>query len=210
MSDLNNRHIIDAIKSGNEKAFELYLRAEFNNVMFFAGQFLRDSMLAKDVAQETFIALWNSRENLDPSYNLRSYIFTIAKNKSLNMLRAKHYSAADPLEKREIQVYINALTSDVVSTRIDSLDLEKLIEKTYKNLPDKIKDSFILSRKLGLTYEDIAKRKGISVKAVEYHISLALKLFRKRLKDYLGIIIVLLFFNFLEAVFSGIAIINVY
>jgi len=187
VSELYNRQIIEEIKSGNEKAFEVYLKSEFNNVVFFAMQFLRDYMLAKDIAQETFIALWNSRDHLDPGFNLRCYIFTIARNKSLNMLREKFYRTVDSLERKEIQANINALSSDSLSVKIDALDLEKLIEKTYDALPEKVKESFVLSRKMGLTYEEIAIKRGITVKAVEYQISIALKLFRRRLRDYLSV-----------------------
>jgi len=186
VSDQISRKIIEAIKGGSEKAFEAFLKAEFNNVVFFANQFLRDTMLSKDIAQETFIALWNSRDSLNPDSNIRSYTFTIARNKSLNLLREKFCSSADHLEKKEIQGHINTLTSDYVGEKIDALDLEKLIEKTYSALPEKIRESFVLSRKFGLTYDQIAKKKGITIKAVEYHIALALKLFRRRLKDYLG------------------------
>jgi len=187
VSDKLNRNIIEAIKGGSEKAFEAFLKTEFNNVVFFANQFLRDTMLAKDIAQETFIALWNSRETLNPDFNIRSYTFTIARNKALNLLREKFCSSADNLEKREIQAHIGTLSSNYVGERIDALDLERLIEKSYSALPEKIRETFVLSRKYGLTYDEIAIKRGITVKAVEYHIGLALKLFRRRLKDYLGI-----------------------
>lgn len=189
MPDQSKRYITEAIKGGDEKAFEVFLRAEFNNVVFFANQFLKDSMLAKDVAQETFITLWNVRGKLNPESNLRAYTFSIARNKSLNLLREKYISIVDSMGKKEIRVYINTLSSDYIGERIDALDLEKLIKKTYGELPEKIRDSFILSRESGLTYEEIAKKKGLSTKAVEYHMNIALKLLKKRLKDYFGVFI---------------------
>ena len=43
----------------------------------------------------------------------------------------------------------------------------------------------ILSRECGLSYEEIAQKKGITKKIVEYRIRIALQVFKKRLKDYM-------------------------
>lgn len=184
--------ITTAIKEGNEKAFGLFLDAEFNNIAFFANQYVKDYMLAKDVAQETFITLWNVRDNLNPQSNLRAYTFTIARNKALNILREKSFSSTDSIDKLEINQFINSLSSNFVSEKIEALELEKLIEKTYGEMSQKVRESFLLSRKEGLTYEQIAKKRGLSTKTVEYHMNTALKLLRKRLKDYFMLFICIL------------------
>lgn len=185
MAERYNKEIIELIKQGNERAFEALVKAEFNNIVFFVNQFVKDYMMADDIALETFISLWNSRDSLNSDANVRSYVFTIARNKALNLMREKIYSSSDSIEKREIQLQINALTSEYVNGSIDALDLEKLINKTYDKLPEKVRESFVMSRKFGLTYEQIAQIKGLNVKAVEYQISTALRIFRKKLKDYL-------------------------
>lgn len=185
MQDSYNKLISEAIKSGDEKAFETFLSAEFNNISHFVNQYLRDTMLANDIAQESFISLWYNRESINPSLNIRSYIFKIAKNKSLNLLRDRFYNSSDSLEKREIKIIIDSIQSENVEMKIDALDLEELINKVYTNLPKTVRESFILNRKFGLTYEEIAKSKGLTIKAVEYQIGQALKFFRKSLANYL-------------------------
>ena len=187
MPDLYSKEIIEAVKAGDQKCFNALMKAEFNNVKFFVGQYVKDLSLAEDIAQETFIALWNTRESLDAGNNIRNYIFTISKNKALNQMRFKHYSCTDPLEKREIQANINAINSDYLQDKLEALELENLINRTYCKLPDKVRDVFILSRKFGLSHEQIAKIKGIKIKAVEYKISIGMKIFRERLRGYLGI-----------------------
>jgi RNA polymerase sigma-70 factor (ECF subfamily) len=103
------------------------------------------------------------------------------------LLRNKLYAVSDPQEKRLINLHIATLQSDYIESRIDSLELEKLIERTYALLPEKIRKTFIMSRKEGLSYEEIAQKTGITVKSVEYQISVALKVFRRKLKGYLSI-----------------------
>jgi len=187
MGNLYNKEIIETLKEGNERAFEAIIKAEFNNIVFFVNNFLKDRMLSEDVAQETFISLWNARSTINPEANLRSYIFTIARNKAINLMRTKYFNMSDSLCKRDIQIQINALTSEEMEMNIEALELSVLIEKTYSKLPEKVRDSFVLNRKFGLTYEQIATLRGLNVKAVEYQMSSALKVFRRKLRDYLGL-----------------------
>ncbi len=187
MADLLREKIIEAIRAGDENVFEMFFKLEYNKVVFFVNQFLKDYSLSKDVAQESFISLWNSRETLNPNLNVRAYLFIIARNKSLNLLRNKLYAVSDPQEKRLINLHILTLESDHIESKIDSLELERLIERTYSLLPEQIRKTFIMSRKEGLSYEEIALKRGITVKSVEYQISVALKVFRRKLKGYLSI-----------------------
>jgi len=184
---VDKRLLIEAIKSGDEKVFEQFLKAEYNNIVFFSNQFLKDIMLSNDVAQETFISLWNSRATLNSDLNLRSFTFTIARNKSLNLLRERYHIVSNQRDKREIKAFIFALSSEYADARINSLDIEKIIKDVYDCLPDSIRESFLMSRESGMTYSEIAQKKGLTVKAIEYHINIALKQFRTKLKDYLGL-----------------------
>ncbi len=181
------KSIAQAIKEGNEKVFAAFMATEFNNIVHFINHFIKHSGIANDLAQETFISLWFSRETIDPDQNIRSYIFKIAKNKSLNQLREQCFSCTDSLEKRNINLSISTLKSEQVDARIIALELEELIERTYSQLPSTYRESFILSRKMGMTYEEIAESKDLTVKTIEYHISKALKFFRKKLSGYFKI-----------------------
>lgn len=181
------KSIAKAIKEGNEKIFAAFMATEFNNIVHFINHFIKHSGIANDLAQETFISLWFSRESIDPNQNIRSYIFKIAKNKSLNHLRKQRTMCTDSMEKRNISLAVSTLKSEQVDAGIMALELKELIEKTYSQLPSTYKETFILSRKMGMTYEEIAKSKGLTVKAIEYRISKALRFFRKRLSSYFKI-----------------------
>ena len=161
MADNNYKFIAQAIKKGDEKVFAAFMAAEFNNIVHFINHFIKHSEIANDLAQETFISLWFSRETIDPGQNIRSYTFRIAKNKSLNQLREQYFCCTDSLEKRNIGLLISTLKSEQVDSLIMALELEKLIEKTYSQLPPTYRESFILSRKMECTYEEIAESKRV-------------------------------------------------
>lgn len=183
MQENININIISEIKSGNRDVFQLFYRAEFCNIVYFINKYIYDNDSAKDIAQESFISLWNYREKLDDQKNIRALIYTIAKNKALNYLRSNFIQNNSPIND-ELLINFNSLASDHVSNNIESLELNDIITKIYESLPPTYKESFLLSRNAGLTYEQIAERKGVSVKAIEYHISQALKIIRKKLAKY--------------------------
>ena len=192
-----NKHtaLVLAIKSGNGDAFAKLFSLEFRNVKFFAHQYLNNMEQAEDVAQETFLSLWGNRTALTDSSNLKALLLTIAKNKSLNVLRLHVNSKTDSLERPEIMLNIKALSSSYIENQIDATSLSEAIEQASKELPEHVRTSFNLSRLENRTYEEIAKIKGITVKSVEYHISLALKHFRRRLAQFASVAIVFYFFS---------------
>ncbi|MFA5849127.1 MAG: RNA polymerase sigma-70 factor [Bacteroidales bacterium] len=183
--------ILNEIKFGNEDAFRAFFKAEFNNLSFFIFKYVKDIELAKDIAQESFLAFWDKRESLNPENNIRAFLFTIARNKSLNFLKSYSYrkdKIAESIDDRERLLSIESLQYDSVLEILEAIELEEIINNVYQNLPLKIRESFILSRDKGMTYEQIAEIKGISIKVVEYHISLALKVFKKKLNSYLRLL----------------------
>jgi RNA polymerase sigma-70 factor (ECF subfamily) len=69
-------------------------------------------------------------------------------------------------------------------------ELTHQIELAIQKLPDGIRETFVLNRFEGFTYQQIATQENISVKTVEYRISKALAILRKDLGDYLLFLLV--------------------
>jgi len=174
-------------------AFELFYRAEYTNLRYFVSSFVTHSHLeAEDIVQESFLAFWASRQTLDPSRNIRAYLYTIARNKTINALKFQTRFERDSIEQKEIDFGLNVLESEDLTSRIDALDMERIIDKTYDILKGPVRESFILSRKHGKTYSEIAKKLQVSEKSVERYITKALKIFRTRLSSYINVSLLVL------------------
>lgn len=191
MARLTENIFIEELKDGNEKAFELLFKCEFENAVFYANQFIKNELISRDVVQESFIALWNSKDKIKSEVPVMPYFYKIVRNKSLNILRDKLINAGD-LERTAVDCDILVLMDESVTSSYDNSRLEKMIKEAWESLPEKLKESFKLSRNDGLSYEEIALIKGIKTKAVEYQISLAIKHFRKKLRGYVTVFLVLL------------------
>ncbi len=176
------REITLAIKAGSADVFRSVYRAEYNNLVYFVNSYTKNRLDAEDLVQETMLAMWENRESLDPDRNVRSYLYTIARNKSLNYLRdnAKRLKGSS-LEESENLISSLALSSPSVEEEINALELQEFIDRIYLSLPEKVVNTFRMSRHDGFTYNEIAEKLGITTKVVEYHISITLKALRLRL-----------------------------
>ncbi len=193
MATLPGREITEAIKAGSKDIFDSFYRVEFTNVLHFVKRYLGyDDALAEDIAQETFVSVWQTRDRLDPNYSIRTYLYTIARNKTLNLLRDTARAKANTLAGQEALANLQALAGESVTDRIETLELQKMIDRIYLALPEKVVKTFRMSRVEGLTYKEIAEKMNISVKMVEYYISIALKNFRSGLAHYTNALSLLL------------------
>lgn len=177
-------NLVAEILKGNEEAFGIFYKSEFANIVYFVRGYLHDASLAEDIAQDSLLSLWEARASLDKNKNLRTYVFTIARNKALNVLKSKYFREnAD--NRNEVMADIAALEDPVLSHSLDALSMEVLIKRTLDSLSPAVRETFAYTRFEGLTNQEAADRSGVSLGTVEYRMSIALKKFRKKLKDYM-------------------------
>lgn len=172
------------ICKGDLESYELFFTLEFDNIVYFVNGYLHDPDLAKDIAQESLLTLWEKRGIIDPEKNIRAFLYTIAKNRAINELKTRS-SSVNSISINEIRANLNALMDDSLGKELETLELKQLIDRTIRNLPDTVRGSFIMSRKLGMTNKEIAKAKNMSLTGVEYHMKISLNILRKKLKEFL-------------------------
>jgi RNA polymerase sigma-70 factor (ECF subfamily) len=186
--------IFKAISANNEKAFEQLYTLYFPRLYTFVSKFVKDSYLAKDIVQNSFIKLWETRQTFNYR-NPEAFLFQIVRNASLNYIR--HLKVIETLDTKIKEKYLGEelYYIDMVSDEPYILIAEELQNKVIEimdSLPEKCREVFRLSRIDGLKNQEIANLLGISLKAVEKHISKALAVYRSHFSDYLPLPIILL------------------
>jgi len=178
-------------KASQEKLFEEIFYSNLQKVRYYAYHYLKDKDVAESVAQDVFAALWENRDKLDFGQDLFPYMIVLTKNKSINVLRKKNnYEKFINYSQVHTKSTLNMeALKDPSSTNLYSSEIESLIKKGVKKMPEKIKSTFLLSRFSNYSNEEISKKQLISVKTVESRITSALKILRVILKDYLILII---------------------
>lgn len=173
----------------NAKLFEDIYRRHFKKVVYFAFRYLNDQEKAHNIAQDVFLALWGQMDILDQKGDVLPYLFIMTKYRCLNWLRKeKQHEKFKNNTLTDYDISITALT-DESSTSLYQTEIEVLVNEALKKMPDKVKETFVLSRFKNLKNKDIATLQSISVKTVEYRISFAFRVLRKILKDYVSILL---------------------
>lgn len=139
--------------------------------------YLYNEAQAEEVVNDVFMGLWNKRETLDYTDELKSYMFTSVKNRSFNALRKNKQLSETAIEEWEIPAQFND-----ASHQLELMELQEQINFLIDALPPKCKQIFLMSRKEDMTYKQIAAVMEISPKTVENQIGNALKFLKKFLK----------------------------
>lgn len=164
----------------NKDEFKQLFTRWFNPLCNYAYTIIPNRVQVKDVVQDVFMHMWEKRESLHVDGDLKSYLFKSTYYKCIEKIR----------QHKAQQRLVAAKKSDDLyhETSLNFLDisenylLKERINNSVRQLPPKCQEVFLLSRKNGLTYEEIANSLGISKKTVENHVMKALDFLRKNLK----------------------------
>jgi RNA polymerase sigma-70 factor, ECF subfamily len=170
--------------------FELLFKGEYKGLCFFAMKYVKDIETSREIVQDAFVSLWEKKDTIDLSKQVRSYLSTSVRNKCLNWLRNNRKFNNTLLDVEDLPHEIRFDPPD----RMVMTELSERIETSLDELPEKCREVFRLSRSENLKYNQIAEQLGISVKTVEAQMSKALQHMRTRLAEYLTLAILVLIF----------------
>lgn len=188
-SDLN---ITKLLKEKDQQAFELVFKKYYGPLFVYAKEYVVDADVAHEMAQDTFLKLWEIKDTLANDTNIQSLLYKITRNNCLNFL--KHLKVQKKYQKYTVarQMEISLNYTALVNESADKLIVEELKEKintAINSMPPKCKLIFKMSRIEEKRYKEIADELNLSVKTIENQILKALKIMRKHLADYISAIL---------------------
>jgi RNA polymerase sigma-19 factor, ECF subfamily len=163
--------------------FDELVRTHYGRLCNFAYRFVGSRDVAEDIVQDVLARLWRNREEFDPRDPL-AYLYQAVRNQAVSYRRQQGVRerwsahAADEIERRPGE--------DGLS-RVEAADLATALARAVDQLPERCRLIFTMSREQGLSYAEIAKILGISIKTVETQMGRALKALRSRLAGYLAL-----------------------
>lgn len=135
-------------------------------------------MAAEDIVQETFINLWQKRNDYKMPHSLEAFAYKSCKNKALEHIRS---------QKSYNKHLKEAALSRIMVTEPSEMSAQySRLEELYRSirhLPPKCRNVFELHKFKGLSYAEIAEKESISVNTVENHMVKALKLIRESMPN---------------------------
>ena len=179
LSDLS---LIKKIQRGDKLAFESLFRSYYPLLCDYAQKYVKNPQAAEDQVQEVFVKIWEIRKDWNPQGTIQAYLYTAVRNQTLNYL--KHKKIVDEWKQEEA---LSDTPSPFSPTekRANFEEMNKWLQEAIQKLPEKRREIFQLSRDHGLTYVEISKTLGISVKTVETQMGRSLRHLRSRLEQRL-------------------------
>jgi RNA polymerase sigma-70 factor, ECF subfamily len=178
---------LQAIRQGDENAFEMIFRTYYNDLCHYAFSFLRNKDEAEETVQTTFLQLWEKHQTLSIVTSLRAYLYAAVRNASLN--RLKHERVKQ--QHRHYVEHSPMTTTPDATQQLEAEELQYKMLLAIQSLPEQCRLIFQMSRFEELKYAEIAEKLHLSVKTVENQMGKALRIMREQLKDYLPVLLLL-------------------
>lgn len=173
--------LVEALNTGDAQAlaaiYEVYWYKLYQN----AWALLKSKPLAEDAVQEVFIRLWHSRGRINIEHSLQAYLCASVRFQAFRMLKDQkiHENVYDEL-------YHHLLTTSALED-FELRELKLQIGAIVEQLPPQCKTVYRLSREEQLSHKQISAQLNISTKAVEKHLTKALRVLRLNLRDLITI-----------------------
>ncbi|MDX9908312.1 MAG: RNA polymerase sigma-70 factor [Mariniphaga sp.] len=176
----NEIFLIKAFKNGNSSAFEKLFKRYHKRLYAFLMQLLNSKEDAEEIVQESFIKIWEKREEFIEGYPFDAYLFKIAKNSFLNHTRKK-------VNQRIFENYLeyaDELSSDNADDYIIYQETLNIIQAIIDKMPPRRREIFHLRKTEGLSRKEIAEKLQISVITVDSQLLKANNFMKEKLKKH--------------------------
>ena len=187
------RQLLDQVSEGNEEAFASLFHAYRDKLFAFILKLSDSRQMSEDVVQEVFMKIWLKREVLSEIEYFNAYLFRVAHNHAINLLKRrsreilirakKRKNSHSPLSQPDSQLIFN--------------NIHAKLQKVVEALPPRQKEIYRLKREQGLKHEEIAQQLKLSPSTVKNHLRQALQTIRAKMQQYSSGMFILLGFVFI-------------
>jgi RNA polymerase sigma-19 factor, ECF subfamily len=177
-----DEQLLERVKASEVEAFKTLFEHYQPILLRYVVYRLRDTDLAHDIVQETFVRVWEHRSSISPRLPFFPYLLRISGNLMKDYF--KHRQVRTKYEDEVPKPEHSAHDDPEISFHLNLLERE-IVKVVNTHLADRCRTVFLLSRVEGKSNREIAETLGISVKTVENQIRHALAILRKHLRHLL-------------------------
>ena len=160
MVEKDDRRVVERVLAGSESAFRQIGDQHSQRIFNYARRMTRNSTEAEDIAQETFIRFWVSRDRFDPSrVKLTTWLHRIAHNLCIDYFRRR--------QLQERQVPVQSDSQDSPDTDYELSIRAAVVNKALMTLPERQRSAIVLCHYQNFSQHDAAQILDLSVDALE-------------------------------------------
>lgn len=161
----SDKDLLLLIQKDDKVAFYNIYERYSKRLYGFVIRYIKLEVDAEEIVQEVFVKIWEARNSIDVYSSFEYFLFTVAYNATMSLLRKRSS------EKKYLD-HLKAIQINDAPDLIDEIHFNELTEKVHSllnELTPRQKEIFQLSREEGLTHDEIAKKLDISVNTVKKH-----------------------------------------
>lgn len=174
----SNTELVKLLKKGDMVAFDTIYERYFNRLYGFVFRYVKQKVDVEGIVQEVFIKIWETRSKIDVHSSFEYFIFTIAYNLTISLLRKRVIENKYVDHIKSLQQVKNA---DDILEDIHFKALEGKVQLLLNQLTPRQKQIFQLSREDGLSHREIAGKLNISVNTVKNHMVSTLSFLKRKI-----------------------------
>lgn len=183
-NDATDNDLLLLLKSDDEAAFTALYERYWKKLFVVASYRVGTLEEAEEIVQDIFMALWNRRHSLVLTSDLAKYLAVSVKYRVIKTLD-KHYH-----QQRYVgSLMMSELVDNSTEEKLSFDELREELAKYVKQLPERCRLVFRLSREEGLSQKQIAETLQISEKTVEAHLGKAFKTLRVKLGNFMTLLL---------------------
>ena len=174
---------MDTASSFSQQLFEQLFRQYKRKYLLIANSYVRDSKTAEDIVHDSFMAVWEHRDNINGA-NIEAYLYKVIRNNCLMYRRNQQIGQAVyeqiKLKERSAMDYYTRAIDEIL----------EICRAQLEQMPELTQQIFKARRLEGKSYKEIAEQFGIPQKKVDKQLQQAVTKLRRALKDFFSIIFI--------------------
>ncbi|HEX8708581.1 MAG TPA: sigma-70 family RNA polymerase sigma factor [Pyrinomonadaceae bacterium] len=189
---LSDHALLEATRAGDEGAFAELVGRYRNPITGYIYRMLNDYDHAVDMAQETFVRVYQAAERYQTCYAFSTYIYRIATNLAISELRKRKRRRMvsltgffQPGEDAAEQDFNPPDVRPLQDVALVDAERRAAVSRAISTLPEKYRAPLVLRDVEGKSYEEIARILETSEGTIKSRISRARGFLRDKLKAYL-------------------------
>ncbi|MFP6805242.1 MAG: sigma-70 family RNA polymerase sigma factor [Pseudomonadales bacterium] len=160
MLEEDDRRVIEQVLAGSESAFRQIVDQHSQRIFNYVRRMTRNSTEAEDIAQETLIRFWVSRDRFDPDrVKLTTWLHRIAHNLCVDYFRQR--------QLQERQVPVQSDNQDSPDTNYELSIRAAVVHKALMTLSERQRSAIVLCHYQNFSQHDAAHILDLSVDALE-------------------------------------------
>ena len=164
---IDEKELLQKLREGEPWALGRVYDSYADTLAYKLHKLIKIDAVVEELHQDVFLRLWNGRRSLTDDINLRAYLFTIAKNLSIDFYRK---ASKDKELERQLALHLHQ-SYDHIEPLLNAKETSAILEQLISLLPPQRQRVFRLIKLEGKSYEEASLYFGVSMSTIKDHMA---------------------------------------